>query len=280
MDAKRSTADDPNRAYAVGLARAFAGALIFAFPLMMTMEMWWMGFTLDRDRLLLFTVVTLLLLVGLGFFAGFREAIDVKRDILDAFVAYAVALIVSAVVLALIGVIGAGMPVEEVVGKIAMQAIPGGIGAMMARGTLQEEDAAEEEEREQAAGFAGVLFQMLAGALFLAFAVAPTEEMVLIAYQMTPWHAAALMFFSILVLHAVVFIAGFGGEDRWPPGEGAVATFLHYTMAGYGIALLVSAYVLWTFGRLAAMPLDEMAMVIVVLAFPAALGAAAARLII
>jgi putative integral membrane protein (TIGR02587 family) len=280
VNARRSAADQANRTYAVGLARAFAGALIFAFPLLMTMEMWWMGFTLDRGRLLLFTVVTLVLLVGLGFFAGFRKAVELKRDILDAFVAYGVAVIVSAVVLALIGVIGPDMPTEEVAGKIAIQAIPGSIGAMMARGTLDAEDHAEEEAREQAAGFAGVLFQMLAGALFLAFAVAPTEEMVLIAYQMTPWHAATLMFFSILVLHAVVFIAGFGGEDRWPPGKGAVATFLHYTMAGYGIALLVSAYVLWTFGRLAAMPLDEMAMVIVVLAFPAALGAAAARLII
>ena len=151
---------------------------------------------------------------------------------------------------------------------------------MMARGTLNAEDHRDEQRRERRTGFPGVLFQMLAGALFLAFAVAPTEEMVLIAYQMTPWHALALAGFSLLVLHMLVFTVGFGGEDRWPPGEGAWATFLHYSMSGYGIALLVSAYVLWTFGRLEAMPLDEMAMVIVVLSFPASLGAAAARLLI
>lgn len=279
MGAQQAT-EDPNRAYAAGLGRAFAGALIFAFPLLMTMEMWWMGFTLDRDRLLLFTLVTLVLLVGLGFFAGFRETTDLRRDILDAVVAYGVAIIVAAVLLTLIGVIGRGMALQEVVGKIAMQAVPGSIGAMMARGTLHAEEEAEEERRERRAGYPGVLFQMLAGALFLAFAVAPTEEMVLIAYQMTPWHGLALAGVSLAVLHMLVFTVGFGGEDRWPPGEGAWATFLHYTMSGYGLALLVSAYVLWTFGRLEAMPFDEMAMVVVVLSFPASLGAAAARLLI
>lgn len=279
MGAQRAS-KDPNREYAAGLGRAFAGALIFAFPLLMTMEMWWMGFTLDRARLLLFTLVTLILLVGLGFFAGFRKATELRRDVLDAVVAYAVAVIVSGVLLALIGIIGRDMPLQEIVGKIAMQAVPASIGAMMARGTLNAEEHEEEERRERRAGFPGVLFQMLAGALFLAFAVAPTEEMVLIAYRMTPWHALALAGFSLVVLHMLVFTVGFGGEDRWPPGESAWATFVHYSMSGYGIALLVSAYVLWTFGRLEAMPLDEIAMVVVVLAFPASLGAAAARLLI
>ncbi len=34
---------ETNKAYAVGLARAFGGAVIFAFPLMMTLEMWSLG---------------------------------------------------------------------------------------------------------------------------------------------------------------------------------------------------------------------------------------------
>jgi uncharacterized membrane protein len=51
-------------------------------------------------------------------------------------------------------------------------------------------------------------------------------------------------------------------------------------VVGYLIALLVSAYVLWTFGRF-----EDTAWLIylrqtVVLGFPAALGAAAARLIL
>ena len=41
------------------------------------------------------------------------------------------------------------------------------------------------------AGYGGQLFLMAAGALFLSFNVAPTEEMVLIAYMMSTWHLLA-----------------------------------------------------------------------------------------
>src|SRR4051812_3546043 len=40
-----------------GLARGLGGAILFALPLLMTMEMWWLGFYLSAWRLLLLTVV-------------------------------------------------------------------------------------------------------------------------------------------------------------------------------------------------------------------------------
>ena len=43
----------------VGLARAFAGAIIFALSLLMTMEMWWLGFYMDRLRFAFFLLVML-----------------------------------------------------------------------------------------------------------------------------------------------------------------------------------------------------------------------------
>ena len=46
------------------------------------------------------------------------------------------------------------------------------------------------------------------------------------------------------------------------------------------IAILVSVYVLWTFGRFESAALGVHAMQAIVLGFPSALGAAAARLII
>ena len=59
----RAEAQGGNRAYAVGLARAFGGAIIFGIPLLMTMEMWFLGFYLDRGRLLLFLVLNFFMLV-------------------------------------------------------------------------------------------------------------------------------------------------------------------------------------------------------------------------
>ena len=59
--------------YAIGLARAFGGAIIFGLPLLMTMEMWSLGFAMGRGRLLLLVAFTLVLLVGLSYFSGFEK---------------------------------------------------------------------------------------------------------------------------------------------------------------------------------------------------------------
>ena len=119
---------------------------------------------------------------------------------------------------------------------------------------------------------------MAAGALFLAFNVAPTEEMVLIAYMMGTWQTFALAVASLLLLHTFVYTVGFGGQENY--GGGFFSVLLRFTIAGYAIALLVSLYVLWTFGRTDSVGLFVIAQMTIVLGFPAALGAALARLII
>ncbi len=56
----------------------------------------------------------------------------------------------------------------------------------------------------------------LAGAIFLAFNVAPTEEMLLVALKMTAWHAIAMGVFSLVVMHAFVFVVKFRGHKSVP----------------------------------------------------------------
>ena len=56
--------------------------------------------------------------------------------------------------------------------------------------------------------------------------------------------------------------------------------FLRLTIVAYVLSLLISLYVLWTFGRTDGLGLLELVKVTLVLGFPAALGAAAARLIL
>jgi uncharacterized membrane protein len=64
-----------------------------------------------------------------------------------------------------------------------------------------------------------------------------------------------------------------------PEGTPGWSVFLRYTVVGYAICLAISAYILWTFGRYAGLSY-EMVTVTIVLAFPAAIGAAVARLIL
>jgi putative integral membrane protein (TIGR02587 family) len=170
---------------------------------------------------------------------------------------------------------------SEIVGRVALQSVPASIGAMLGRKQLgAEQDMDAEEERKREAGYGGELFLMLAGALFLAFNMAPTEEMILIAFQMTPWHALALGVLSMFLLHVFVYSIGFSGQESRPEGGTFLTTFLHFTLAGYGVALLVSFYVLWSFGRTDGVSVGEIANMLVVLGFPASLGAATARLVV
>jgi putative integral membrane protein (TIGR02587 family) len=276
-----ASSSDANKNYAIGLGRAFGGAIVFAIPLLMTMEMWWLGFYMGRGRLLLFIIINFGILIGLSYFAGFEKTFSWKEDVMDALAAFAVGVITSAAMLAILAVITLDMTWGEIVGKVALQSVPASIGAMLGRKQLgAEQDLQAEEERKREAGYGGELFLMLAGALFLAFNVAPTEEMVLIAFQMTPWHALALGLVSIILLHMLVYAVGFSGQEIPPEGGTFLSTFLHFTLAGYGIALLVSLYVLWTFSRIEGVALAEIANMVVVLGFPAALGAATARLVI
>lgn len=272
-------AQQANRDYAVGLARAFGGAILFAFPLLMTMEMWWLGLYLERDRLLLFVLLNFALLAGLAYYTGFEQADGVPDIVMDALTAFGVGAIASAAVLSLFGLLSFSMPADELISKITLQAIPASIGAAVARKQLTTGDESD-LQRERKAGYFGQLFLMAAGAVFLSFNVAPTEEMMLIAFKLTPWHAIGLVLFSVVLLHAFVYRVGFAGQVERPEGAGFVRTFLHYTVTGYAIALLVSLYVLWTLGRMDDTNAANIVAMTVVLGFPASLGAAIARLIV
>ena len=124
------------------------------------------------------------------------------------------------------------------------------------------------------------LFTMIIGALFIAFNVAPTEEMELISYLMTPWHAIVLVLVSLAVLHIFVYEVDFRGEHQRPDDMGVRTLFLRFTVTGYALVLLVCLYLLWTFGRLDGTSVPAALMMTIVLAFPGSLGAAAARLIL
>jgi putative integral membrane protein (TIGR02587 family) len=272
----------PNRDYAMGLARAFAGSIIFGLPLLMTMEMWFLGIAVHPIRLLAFLAVNFAILVGLSRFGGFERTDTLAEDVMDALAAFGVGIVGAAAILWLMAIVDASMPLDEIAGKIAIQSVPGSFGAMIARKQLSGGGAepADQQAAVRGAGYGGQLFLMMAGALFLAFNVAPTEEMVLIAYMMSTWKLLGLILISLLLLHLFVYRLGFAGQEEHPADRSPAHTFLAYTIPGYGIALAVGLFVLWTFGRTDGTAVDQIAATTAVIAFPGALGAAIARLVV
>lgn len=273
------------RGFLVGFARAYGGAIIFVLPLTMTMEMWWLGFYMDPSKLALFLAASIPLLTGLAYFSGFKRTPRLLNAVVDGFVSLAVGFSTCAALLLLVGIIDFGMSLDEVVGKIALQAVPGAIGASLARsqlgGSAKKPGQSHSGQREtDPSDYFSELFIMTIGALFLAFNVAPTQEMVVIAFKISNWHVVILVTLTVLLMHAFVYTVEFKGQSSIPPHTPFWSVFVRYTVAGYAVALLVSVYVLWTFGRFAGLAPDQALQVVFVLGFPAGLGAAAARLII
>lgn len=272
---------DFNR-FVVGIGRGIGGALLFALPMFMTMEMWALGFYIDRFRLLILLLLNIPLLVALCHRIGFEETFSWKEDFRDAAIAYGIGLVTSAIVLVCVGVLKHDLPTTHVIGIIALQSVPASIGALLGRSQFNSDDGEGDscDQHERDTGYAGELFMMTVGALFLSLNVAPTEEMILLAYKMTPWHGLVVVILSIVIMHAFVYAVSFKGSHEMSDDTPRWHALIRFTLPGYIIALLVSFYTLWTFQRLGDTSATQTLMVMVVLSFPGALGAAAARLIL
>lgn len=266
------------REFAVGLARAFGGALLFSLPMLMTMEMWDLGAYMDRLRLALLAVMMLPLLVGLAYYLGFEASTCLSDAVLDAFVAIAVAALLAAVLLAIFGELNTASNSREWVGEIALQSVTGSVGALLAQSQFGK-PGGNKENRREGGDFAEYFF-MAAGALFLSANVAPTEEVILIAHKMTPWQALILLFLSLIVMHAFVYAVGFSGQHERAEHISVRSEFVRFTVVGYLLAILISASLCWCFGRFDGIAPGEILRIAIVLGFPASIGAAAARLVL
>lgn len=265
-----------NAAYARGLGRAFVGALLFALPLFMTMEMWEVGAAGDHIRIAALLAVTFPLLVGLSYFAGFEHAFGLVDHLLDAFAAFAVAAVTSAAALALFGVFSSTHSLAGVAGKLAIVTFPAAIGALLADKQLGRKAADVDNESRR---YGVRLFLMLVGALFVALNVAPTEEMVLIAYQISSLQAALLALVSLTLLHTLLFWVDFA-RRKTPRRREFWSVLLRLSFAGYAICALASFFLLWVFGRTDGVAAPELTEYVVVLSFAAALGAGLAHVVV
>jgi len=258
MGASRSESGHPHhRRLSVSLGRAFGGALVFSLPMLMTMEMWELGAVIDRWRLLGLMALSWPLFMFISHYSGFEETWDWQEDARDVAIAFGVGVATSALILSLLAIIEPGQSVSEILGAIGLQTIPAALGALLARSQFSAHDGSSDED-DKSESYGGELAVMTAGALFLNLNLAPTEEMLLISYRMSAFHCFLLVPLSMLIMHGFVYAAAFKGGSDYGPDTPWWTVFLKFTVVGYVIALEV----------------------VVVLGFPAAVGAAAARLIL
>ncbi len=273
--------------FAAGISRGLAGALLFALPMLMTMEMWELGFYMDRTRLLLLLVINIPLLIFLSDRVGFEQTSTWSEAVRDASIAYGLGVLSSALILSAMGILQPDQSAHEFIGMIAIQAVPASIGAMLGRSQVggqsdDDDDDSDSDDPVQGheTGYAGELFLMAVGAIFLGLNVAPTEEMILLSFKTSPWHALVIILASLAIMHGFVYALSFRGSHGLAEGTPGWHGFVRFTLPGYVIALIISAYCLWTFHRTDDMSTTQTLMTVVILSFPGAIGAAAARLIL
>lgn len=134
------------RRFLTGIGRGAAGALLFGLPMLMTMELWQLGFYMERYRLLVLVLVNLPLLVALAHRVGFEKTYTFSQACRDALIAYGLGILMSALILLLFGDIKPSMSPSEIVGKVAIQAVAASIGALLGRSQLADQSGSEKSD--------------------------------------------------------------------------------------------------------------------------------------
>ena len=273
-------------------ARGITGGLLFSFPLLYTMEMWWAGFIASPAQLMVLVAVTYLLLLGYNRFAGMREDASWRSVFVDSVEEMGIGIALSFCVLLILNRITLyGMSVEEVMSKVVIEAMAVSIGVSVGTAQLgvnkDEDDQGSEGEKAEGSGQRGnqdrgkvaTAVLALCGAILVGGNVAPTEEILMIAVEAKPVHVLLMALVSLLLGTVVVYFSDFRGTS--PKMSGHLAyTILYDTCISYLIALGASAFVLWFFGRFDNMGFWNAFAQCITLGVIASLGSSAGRLLI
>ena len=269
-------------------ARAFGGAFLFGIPLLYTQEMWNIGTYLGAWQLLGMLALTFVALLALAHVSGFRTGAasdHFATDVEEAIEALAVGAVGSVVVLLALARLGPADPPDQWMRFIALQTVPLSIGAALGNALLADRGSLGSGRTAAATSEARALFVDVAatafGAFFVAFNIAPTEEVQLLASEASLLHLVALIILSLLIGYAIVFEAEFIGIGRRRAQAGPFQHPITETTLSYCVSLAVAALMLLALGRMElGDPLRDLVGQTIVLGLPATIGGAAGRLVV
>ena len=265
--------------------RGMAGGLMFSLPLLYTMEVWWTGFVADPMRLLIYVAATFVLLLGYNHYAGLHQDASWREVAIDSVEEMGLGLVLAAAVLFLLGQLESDMHAYEIIGKITVEAMTVAIGISVGTSQLggggddREKGGAEASAKEEVT-FSGQLVIAACGSMLFASNVAPTEEIIMIASEARVQNLLGLAVLSLLLTGLILYYIEFTGSGQFVPAQGSIASVVVGTVITYAVALVVSAAVLWFFGRMDDVTMNTAAAQVIVLGLAATLGASAGRLLL
>jgi putative integral membrane protein (TIGR02587 family) len=255
--------------------RGVSGAVILGLPLVYTEEVWVHGARLPSLWILALLFVSFGLNLALSNYVGFERG-RTYRPFEDAIVGFGCSFLLAGALLYLLQRIDFEMPAANAIGIIALTSIPTSLGFALGNGLAPEGGGEGGSDMD---GHGGELLAAGAGAVVLSLNIAPTEEPILLAYELDAARLLAIVSVSLMLSFLIVFYAEFGGRERRARSTGPIQSPLVETLLAYLVAFVVSALLLAAFGEADAIngtTLSE----IVILAFPASMGAALGRLVV
>ncbi|MGF1514273.1 MAG: TIGR02587 family membrane protein [Elainellaceae cyanobacterium] len=284
------------------ILRGASGGFLFGIPLLYTVEVWSIGSSAAAPQLLAVLGATFMVVLLLTQAVGFRRTLTLHPvdALLESIEALGIGIICAAIALVLLRRITLDTPLSETLGKLVFEGVPFSLGVALARSTLTQRgdsrrplqgqgrlptDEAASADNALAASSLRLsetlidLDATLLGAILIAFSIAPTEEIPILAAAIPPLWLLLIIAASLVLSYMIVFASGFA--DRWERQQrGLLLGPATETLAAYLMALAASLVMLIFFQQLSLQdPWQEWLSNGLVLGLPASVGGAAGRIL-
>lgn len=279
------------------LIRGISGGFLFGIPLIYTMEVWWIGSYTEPPVKLALLAVTFGVIFLLSRTESFGD--DPREQFSQTFrksiKSLAVGIICTTFILILIREIRIETSLNEALGKIIYEGMPFSIGVALSKVLLNDKEDEELEDEEEVNGHQnlkeflveedlysatlGDIGATSVGAFFIAFSIAPTDEVPMLASATSPPFLLAIIAASLAISYAIVFASGFTTQDKRNSQKGLFQNPIDETVMSYCVSLLASILMLLFFQRLNfSDPWTWWLEQALILGLPATVGGAAGRL--
>ena len=270
-----------------------SGGFLFGIPLLYTMEVWFIGSYVKPPILLTIFGVTFLIVFLLNRIEGFRpqESETLLGAIAETVETIAIGMTCATLMLIILGRIDWQTPLIEIMGKIIFEGVPFSLGVAFSRSLLSGETTINRERRNKVAqksstGNSIIWHDTLAdfgatliGALFIAFSIAPTDEIAVLAASASAFWLITIILTSLAVSYGIVFAAKFTNYSQRYQQQGLFQSPQSETIISYLISLIAGLLMLWFFQKIAfSDPWYIWLRYGIILALPASIGGAAGRL--
>ena len=293
MAASRQPNNDNWRQELAEIVSGASGGFLFGTPLLYTMEVWSIGSYIQPPFMLVVLSVTLVIILLLNRIEGFRpqESATFPGAIAETTETLAIGLICATVMLIVLGRIDLQTPLVETLGKIIFEGVPFALGVTFSRSLLSgdaEESLDRNNSNESSANkkqeivwqdTLADLSATLIGALFIAFSIAPTDEIIVIAASASPGRLLLIIAASLLISYCIVFASNIANYQHRLQQQGLFQTPQSETVISYLVSIFASMLMLWFFQQLTfSDPWFLWLRYSIILALPASIGGAAGRL--